>query len=606
MVHRGARRIISLGVPAAAAMLLLWALAPRAGAGEPRVELFLPERSVTLPVVSSAGVPSVALKALAGAMGASVQDGAGGGVALSWEGRRIIFAPNRRQAVGPNGIVLLSAPARWRGGQWWVPLDGVALAARERFGADRVRWDPRTRRITVESPAPLVRAIRVGWHPDRLRVVLEAGRALPWSVKTGEAGHLLVSLPGATLSQDVARKDFREGPLRFIEPGQGPEGAEVLLALAGPANGARWFALENPFRIVVDLPRAGGVPRPAAVPPAPAEGNGTGPDPAAAQPSRPALRRGSSESRAPAAEPPPQGRSAAPPAAPATPADLRPGTVQALAPAIAPGLDRRDGRVPEAAERGPAPEPAPEAPPGPGRGALLTIVIDPGHGGKDTGALGPRGLKEKDVVLDIALRLRRLLVDRLGARVILTRSDDTFVPLEERTAIANKAQADFFISLHVNSASQVRATGVETYYLSREPSDGDARASATRENLALHLEGIGPREEEGLKAILWDMAQTLTLRESSALAEMLLEDLARALRKENRGVKHGPFVVLMTAGMPSALVEIGFISNPHQERRMQDEAYRQQIANSLAQGIGRFATRYQRRLGMQPARPGRS
>jgi N-acetylmuramoyl-L-alanine amidase len=267
-------------------------------------------------------------------------------------------------------------------------------------------------------------------------------------------------------------------------------------------------------------------------------------------------------------------------------------------------MQGRDPAPPEAAD--PGPESVPQSPAGPERRGALSIVIDPGHGGKDTGAIGPRGLKEKDVVLDIALRLRRLLVGRLGARVLLTRSDDTFVPLEERAAIANKAQADFFISLHVNSAPQVRATGVETYYLSREPSDGDARASATRENLALNLEGVGPREEEGVKAVLWDMAQSLTLRESSALAEMLLEDLARAFRKENRGVKHGPFVVLMTAAMPSALVEIGFISNPHEERRMQDEAYRQQIANSLAQGIGRFATRYQRRIGMQPPRPGRS
>ena len=147
---------------------------------------------------------------------------------------------------------------------------------------------------------------------------------------------------------------------------------------------------------------------------------------------------------------------------------------------------------------------------------------------------------------------------------------------------------------------------METYYLSREPSDGDARASSTRENLSLHHEGHGGGEQEGLKAVLWDMAQTLHLRESGALAEMLLEDLARGLRLGTRGVKHGPFVVLMTAEMPSVLVEVGFLSNPNTERRMQGEAHRQHIAAILAQGIGRFADRYQRRLGMQPSRPGRS
>jgi N-acetylmuramoyl-L-alanine amidase len=239
-------------------------------------------------------------------------------------------------------------------------------------------------------------------------------------------------------------------------------------------------------------------------------------------------------------------------------------------------------------------------------GGRLTIVIDPGHGGKDTGAIGPRGSREKDIVLDIALRLRRLLADRLGAHVIMTRTDDTFVPLEERTGIAKTAQADFFISIHVNAAQQARATGVETYYLSREPSDGDARASAARENLVMNLEGIGAAEQEGLKAILWDMAQTLHIRESSALAEILLEDLGRGLRVETRGVKHGPFVVLMTAGMPSTLVEVGFLSNPQVERRLQEETFRQQIAAALSQGIEKFAHRYQRRIGMQAPRPGPS
>jgi len=212
----------------------------------------------------------------------------------------------------------------------------------------------------------------------------------------------------------------------------------------------------------------------------------------------------------------------------------------------------------------------------------------------------------EELAKEVGLRLRRLLTDRLGARVVMTRSDDTFVPLEERTGIAKRAQADFFISVHLNSAHQARATGLETYYLSREPSDGDARASAARENLVMNLEGIGPREQEGLKAILWDMAQTLHMQESSALAEILLEDLGRGLRMETRGVKRGPFVVLMTAGMPSTLVEVGFLSNPQVERRLQEETYRQQIAAALSHGVEKFAHRYQRRIGMRSPHPGPS
>ncbi len=564
-----ARRLASLAIFLAMATLILWSVAPQAAGAPSRLLLQLPHRAVHLAISPRGGAQFISLVSLAQALEASVQEGPGGSAALIWAGRRIVFTPNQRQAATASGTATLSAPARLRGARLWLPVDAAAAAARERFGADQVRWNPRSRTITVVSAAAQIRDLRIGWHADRVRVVLEAVRTVEWSVKPGEGGHLVISLPGSALSLAITRREFREGPLRAVEPIQGSDGAQVRLALAGRADRARWFALEHPFRIVVDLDRS--EPRPGPGAPTPPR------DPAAGN-----------SARGTAAAPPPGGNEE--------------GRPEPAGRAVADAA-----RAVPTSPAGPAAAPqTPEAPPRPAPSVPLTIVLDPGHGGKDTGAIGPRGLKEKDVVLDIALRLRQPLVDRLGARVILTRSDDTFIPLEERTAIANKAQADFFISIHVNSALQARASGVETYYLSREPSDGDARASAARENLALNLEGIGPREQEGLKAILWDMAQTLHLRESSALAEMLMEDLARGLRKETRGVKHGPFVVLMTAGMPSVLVEVGFISNPHEERRLQEESYRRTVAETLAQGIGKYAGRYQRRIGMRPALPGRS
>jgi N-acetylmuramoyl-L-alanine amidase len=230
-------------------------------------------------------------------------------------------------------------------------------------------------------------------------------------------------------------------------------------------------------------------------------------------------------------------------------------------------------------------------------------VIDPGHGGRDSGAVGSRGLKEKDVVLDIALRLRKLIQDRLGLRVILTRSEDVFVPLEERTAIANRAKADFFLSIHVNAAPKSRATGFETYFLSKEPSDSDARASAIRENLPLTEEGMAGRGQDSVKAILWDMAYALYTRESAALASMMLEELDKILSVNNRGVKSGPFFVLMGAAMPSALVEVAFISNSQEERKLQEESYRQRVAEALLEGITKFRARYEKRLGVVPASP---
>ena len=236
---------------------------------------------------------------------------------------------------------------------------------------------------------------------------------------------------------------------------------------------------------------------------------------------------------------------------------------------------------------------------------VKTIVIDPGHGGRDPGAIGPSGIREKDMVLDIGLRLKRMVEEQLGVKVIMTRSGDVFVPLEERAAIANRHKADFFISLHLNAAPHSRTVGSETYFLSREPSDKGARASAIRENTVLNLEGIGLKEQEGLKATLWDMAQTFYVRESSELAELLLNELGQILKVNNRGVKSAPFFVLIGAAMPSVLVEAAFISNPTEEQRLQGEGYRQQITKALMAGIAKFKGRYEKRLGMLPAK-GRS
>jgi len=235
--------------------------------------------------------------------------------------------------------------------------------------------------------------------------------------------------------------------------------------------------------------------------------------------------------------------------------------------------------------------------------ALRTIAIDPGHGGRDTGAVGPNGLYEKDVALDIALRLRRLIQERLGIRVVMTRTEDVFVPLEERTAIANRAKADFFVSVHVNAAPRSRAQGFETYFLSREPSDSAARSSAIRENLSVNLGGLKPREEDALRAILWDMANTLYLKESSELAQILLEELDKILKVDNRGVKSAPFFVLMGAAMPAVLLEVAFISNPEEEKRLQGGPYKERVAEALYTGVVRFKDRYERRLGLTPPPP---
>jgi N-acetylmuramoyl-L-alanine amidase len=207
---------------------------------------------------------------------------------------------------------------------------------------------------------------------------------------------------------------------------------------------------------------------------------------------------------------------------------------------------------------------------------------------------------EKDVVLDLAWRLRRLLQDRLGLRVIMTRTEDVFVPLQDRITIANRAKADFFLSLHVNGASKRGAVGFETFYFSREPSDNDARASAQRENLVIETDGTRGKDQDSLLRItLADMAVTRDIRESSELAELMLSSLDMLLKVENRGVKSGPFYVLATAAMPAILVESAFITNPKEERKLQREVYRQRVAEALYAGIAKYKLRYERRVGMR-------
>jgi N-acetylmuramoyl-L-alanine amidase len=215
------------------------------------------------------------------------------------------------------------------------------------------------------------------------------------------------------------------------------------------------------------------------------------------------------------------------------------------------------------------------------------IVIDAGHGGHDSGTLGVDGIEEKDVVLDVALRLGKLLHDRLGAEIVYTRADDTFIPLETRTAIANKAQADLFISVHANSSQDESARGVEVYYLNFT-SDPEAMQVASREN------AVSTQSVHELSDLVKKIALKDKIDESRELAEDVDESLYAGLAKrneglKNRGVKKAPFVVLIGANMPSILAEISFVTNPTDAEELQQPAYRQRVAESLYRGIARYA-----------------
>jgi len=215
------------------------------------------------------------------------------------------------------------------------------------------------------------------------------------------------------------------------------------------------------------------------------------------------------------------------------------------------------------------------------------IVIDAGHGGHDTGTIGPTGLMEKDLCLDVALRLGKIIQQRLpGADVVYTRSDDTFIPLEERTNIANQAKADLFLSIHANSSQDHSARGIETYYLNLKGS-AEAMEVAARENAASQ-EGV-----HDLQDIVKKIARTEKIDESKELAADVQDSLSKRVQKtaktvKNRGVRKAPFVVLIGADMPSILTEISFLSNPADEQLLKKPEQRQRVAEGLYQGVASY------------------
>jgi N-acetylmuramoyl-L-alanine amidase len=226
-------------------------------------------------------------------------------------------------------------------------------------------------------------------------------------------------------------------------------------------------------------------------------------------------------------------------------------------------------------------------PTAPAATGLRRIVVDAGHGGKDPGAIGPSGLQEKDVTLALAKKLAKRLRETLGCEVVLTRDRDIFLPLEERTAIANKVGADLFISVHANAAPNRQAYGIETYYLNFSKND-KAAAVAAREN------GTSLKEVGDLELILFDLMANAKINESSRLAAEIQRALVGRLAGQfdeirDLGVRQGPFYVLLGATMPSVLVETAFISHPREERRLASNAYHDQAAEAIAEAVKNYA-----------------
>lgn len=218
--------------------------------------------------------------------------------------------------------------------------------------------------------------------------------------------------------------------------------------------------------------------------------------------------------------------------------------------------------------------------------ARLKIMLDPGHGGDDRGAKGPKGLKEKEAVLELALALKDRLQEA-DFEVILTREEDVFIPVWDRAWLANELGADLFISLHLNGHRAKAARGSEVYFLSLNAEDADAAEVAELENAGVELP---PTSDNVVASILDDMAQKAYLQDSEKLAVAIQNQLNRLGGIKERGVKQAPFAVLRGAAMPAVLVETVFISNPREEAKLKDPAFQKKVAEAITQGVKRFFT----------------
>jgi len=239
-----------------------------------------------------------------------------------------------------------------------------------------------------------------------------------------------------------------------------------------------------------------------------------------------------------------------------------------------------------------------------GPASLTTVVIDPGHGGRDPGAQGPSGVYEKTITLQIAEKLQARLEEELGLKVVLTRTGDYHVSLAERTQIANTAKdggpADLFISLHMNSIKSVRAGGFEAYFVS-EAVEPSAAATAALENAAHWDVGGEGADADVLRKVLWDLQFAAFVEESKDFAVLVQEHMGRRLSLENRGVKQAPFLVLSGGAMPSIRIEVGFISNRTEEIILQTPEFQKNVAAAITTAVAEFKARRERRMGLASA-----
>jgi N-acetylmuramoyl-L-alanine amidase len=423
---------------------------------------------------------------------------------------------------------------------------------------------------------------RLGVTPARTRLVLDLSRS-GFAYRCAAAGDtaLVLELPGMKRAAGFHAPARPGGLFRSLRlRDRGHDGLEVRISLVAPAT-AKAFRVDaengKPARLVIDLVAERGV-RPASAPKPPVAPSARSPEaPPVSEPTAPSVTppvTGPAARSAASLVTEPAARSAAPPAAP--PIAEQMGSSAQTGTDAAMSLKSATG----------------DASSGPQRRGPRVVVVDPGHGGADPGAVG-KGLREKDVCLDVAKRLAAALNKMPGYRAVISRQDDRRVPLAERMRFAEREGADLFISIHVNAAPSSRASGAEVFFLSIGAATDRAAAELARLENEADPDFV-VQEDEALRGLPFavDLRQADTLLRSSRIAEVVLDVLTARGLAESRGVKQAGFAVLKSFQVPSILVEIGFISSPAERKKLKSPDQRQRLAEALACGVGRYFDRF--------------
>jgi len=437
------------------------------------------------------------------------------------EGRTAEFGLDISTAIVGGKSIQLSPAVRAWGNDVYIPATLLVTPEFQSFVASVVQWNSERKSLTVD-PAPAVASPRFYSYPTRSRISVDIGPHVDYRVLARRQEVLTIRLYGGR-AREWEKVSIDDGAIRSVEVDPHARTTDITVTLSTGAAEPNVYLDESPRAVIVEVNRAG----------------------------RPISHKKEDKKK----------------------------------------VTQKEKKLPK--ESAPAVLLTPEVPqpradidaPFLALSPLRTIVIDPGHGGKDVGAVGPNGTLEKDVNLQIGLALAKLLNNEGRFKVILTRSNDTFVTLQERSSIANKAKADLFISLHCNAGLSKDSKGFEVYFLSEKASDDAAAAVARRENAVVEMEGLMGKGRQELESLLWSLARNEHMNESSAIAGHIYQQVSKRITLQNRGVKQAGFYVLRGTSMPAILVESAFITHPKEEGLLRSARFHRKLVDAFYAGL---------------------